>query len=384
MKVAVATHGRFHAFELAGYLHRVGVLSQLATTYPAFVARRFLPAGAPIATAPWLEAVRRAHGWTRIGPSPDFVIARAFGRFSARHLPDADMLVTWSGASVEAIDVAKRRNMTVVLERGSTHIAHQSDVLREGFARWGLTWKETDRRLVERELLEYAAADLIVTGSSIAKESFLARGFPSGRIAVNPYGVDLTRFHPAKPSDGGRREKRVLFVGEIGVRKGVPWLLQAFTRLSEDWTLHLVGPMAPGFRNALARLPNERVVLRGVLSGDALAAAYRDADIFCLPSIEEGFGMVILQAMASGLPVVASGATGGPDAGVKDRDILIVPPGDSASLADALIRLAGDPELRRAIGAAAATRVSSGFSWDDYGRRAIGILRELHDRKKTS
>jgi len=380
MKIAVATHGRFHAFELAGCLQRAGVLVQLATTYPAFAARRFLPPGTPIVAAPWLEAVRRAHAWTHMGTSPDFMIARAFGRFSARHLPDADALVTWSGASVEAIAEAKRRGMKVVLERGSTHIVRQGEILRDGFGRWGLSWPETDPRLVERELAEYDAADLIATGSTFARESFLARGFAPDRIAVNPYGVDLARFHPAPPS-AARREKRVLFVGEVGVRKGVPWLLEAFARLPSDWALHLVGPLAPGFRDVLARLPRERVVARGVLSREALTEAYRAADIFCLPSIEEGFGMVILQAMASGLPVIASHATGGPDAGGDGRELLIVPPGDSSALGDALDRLAGDPDFRRALGAAAATRVASGFTWDDYGRRAIGILRQCLARK---
>jgi glycosyltransferase involved in cell wall biosynthesis len=380
MKIAVATHGRFHAFELAGCLRRAGFLVQLATTYPAFIARSFLPPGTPIVAAPWLEALRRAHTWTGIGSSPDFMIARAFGRFSARHLPDADALVTWSGAGVEAVAEAKRRGMTVVLERGSTHIVRQSEILRVGFGRWGVPWPETDARLMERELVEYDAADLIVTGSTFARESFLARGFGAERIAVNPYGVDLARFHPAPPS-AARREKRVLFVGEVGIRKGVPWLLDAFARLPSDWTLHLVGPMAPGFRDVLARLPHERVVMRGVLSREALAKAYREADIFCLPSIEEGFGMVILQAMASGLPVIASRATGGPDTGGDGCELLIVPPGDSSALGDALCRLAGDPDLRRALGAAAATRVAAGFTWDDYGRRAIGILRECLARK---
>ena len=136
MKVAVAVHGRFHAFELAEHLYREGMLAQLATTYPAFVARRFLPVGVPLATAPWIEAIRRAHAALGIGPAPDLFIARAFGRFSARHLPEAEALVTWSGASVEAIAAAKRRGMFVALERGSTHIVFQTEILRTPQRAW--------------------------------------------------------------------------------------------------------------------------------------------------------------------------------------------------------------------------------------------------------
>lgn len=97
MKVAVAVHGRFHAFELAARLHRAGLLAQLATTYPAFAARRFLPPGIKLATAPGLEAIRRIHAVVRVGPSSDVFIARAFGRFSVRHLPDAALTRVASG-----------------------------------------------------------------------------------------------------------------------------------------------------------------------------------------------------------------------------------------------------------------------------------------------
>lgn len=377
MKVAVSVHGRFHAFELATHLHREGMLAQVATTYPAFVARRYLPAGVKLATQPGLEAIRRLHRALGIGPSPDFFIARAFGRFSAQHLPDADVLVGWSGASLEAVAEAKRRGMRVALERGSTHIVAQTEVLREAHARWGISWNVTDPRLIERELAEYAAVDIIVTGSAYARESFLARGVAPERVVVNPYGVDLSRFRP-RPAAAPRAGKRhVLFVGEVGVRKGVPWLLQAFARLPQEWELHLIGPLVPNFRAVLARLPMDRVVLRGPLSRKELAAAYREADIFCLPSIEEGFSLVILQAMASGLPVVTTSAAGWPDATSDGREIVLVPSGDSAPLADALHRLAGDEAFRRALGAAAAARVASGFTWDDYGRRAVATLRAL-------
>lgn len=377
MKVAVSVHGRFHAFELATHLHREGMLAQVATAYPAFVARRYLPAGVKLATRPGLEAIRRLHRALGIGPSPDFFIARAFGRFSARHLPAADILVGWSGASLEAVVEAKRRGMRIALERGSTHIVAQTEILREAHARWGISWNATDPRLIERELAEYAAADIIVTGSAYARESFLAHGVAPERVVVNPYGVDLSRFRPRPAAAPRAGKRRVLFVGEVGVRKGVPWLLEAFARLPQEWELHLVGPLAPGFRAVLARLPIDRVVLRGALSRAALAVAYREADIFCLPSLEEGFSLVILQAMASGLPVVTTPAAGWPDATSDGREIVLVPPCDSASLADALGRLAGDEAFRRALGVAAAARVASGFTWDDYGRRAVATLRAL-------
>ncbi|MBX9634352.1 MAG: glycosyltransferase family 4 protein [Magnetospirillum sp.] len=374
MKVGIAVHGRFHAFELAAYLYRQDLLARLDTTYPAAIARRFLPDGVPLRTQAWLEVLRRAWPRLPLPGRPDLFIATRFARALAKHLPEADILVGWSGAALEAIRPAQARGMKVVLERGSTHIAHQTRILAEAHARWGVEWNGTDPRLIQRELAEYAAADLIVTGCASARQSFLDHGIDAAKLAVNPYGVDLSRFHPAsEPRHEGK--PRILFVGSVGVRKGVPWLIQAMASLPPSWELHLVGPMEPGFQAVLAGLPMDRVVLRGPLHGAALADEYRAAQIFCLPSVEEGFGMVILQAMASGLPVVASAATGAPDAGICGRDLMVVPPADSAALAEALADLAADPDRRRAMGVSARSQVAAGFNWSEYGQRAVCLYR---------
>lgn len=377
MKVALCVHGRFHAFELAGELSRHGCLAQLATTYPAPVARRFLPGGVTLRTAPWLEVLRRLCGKLGVA-TPDHLIARRFGVFAAASLPQgADILVGWSGASLEAAREARRRGMAVVIERGSTHIVHQNAVLTEAHARLGLRFPGIDRRLMAREIEEYALADLVVTGSSAAAATFVPHGVEAARLAVNPYGVDLARFAaltaPRRP-----RPPRILFVGQVGLRKGVPWLLEAFARLGGDAELHLVGPMEPAFRPLLTRWPGERVHLHGALRGEALVQAFAGADLFCLPSIEEGFGMVVLQAMAAGLPVVASTATGAAD--VPAALPILVASGDSTALAEGLRQALDDPSRREAMADAGRRAVAAGFTWADYGHRAMALYERLAPR----
>lgn len=374
MKVSVSVHGRFHAFELAGALYRAGALAGLLTSYPAFVVRRFLPPGVPLGTAPHLELARRLGArlpWLGIGG--DLAVAEAFGRFAARRLPPCDLATAWSGGGLEVLTEARRRGVPTLLERGSTHIAAQAETLRDAFARWGLDWNGTDPRLIAREMAEYEAAAGIVVGSLHSRDSFVARGFDPARIHVNNYGVDLDMFAPAAEETRRAGPKRLLFVGRVGVRKGVPWLLEAFARMPPDWELHLVGPVEAEMPAIAARLPSERVVWRGPLPRTALAEEYRACDLFVLPSVEEGLAMVILQAMASGAAVVASSESGGRDAGHDGDEIVLVPPADSAALATALNRLAADPEERRRMGVAARRRVVRGFSWEDYGRRALDL-----------
>ncbi len=358
MRALVAVHGRFHGFELATELHARGGLARLLTTYPAPVARRLLPAGLPLATAPWLELARRGRDRLGLGWPSDVAIGAAFARFVARHL-DGDILIGWSGATLEAIPAARARGMVVVIERGSSHIRHQAEVM----ARAGQP-HAVDPAMIAREEAEYAAADAISVPTRFAAATFVAHGIAAAKLRVNPYGADLARFHPAA-APPVRPRPRALFVGRVGVRKGVPWLLEAVAGLDLD--LHLVGPLEPGFRPALP--PN--AILRGPLPGEALAAEYRAADMFVLPSLEEGLPLVLLQALASGLPCVATPETGAEDIGAA---VTLVPAVDTAALATALAGLAADRRLRAELGRAGRAAVEAGFSWSDYGERAVARL----------
>ena len=372
MKVAVAVHGRFHGFDLARGLHERGCLSQVATTYPVFAARRFLPRPIRLRTAPWLEAWRRLHGRVPFVPAPDPGVAEAFGRFAARTLPgDADLLAGWSGATREAIPVAHARGMRVVIERGSTHILHQARVLEAEYGRFGLVAVPVPRAIIERELEEYEDADAVAVPTRFAADTFVAHGIPRGKVHVNPYGIDPARFPARRPSSDGRRVPRILFVGRVGLRKGIPWLLRAFASLGRHAALELVGPVEKGMETVLAGEPTDGVAMAGPLAGEGLARAYAGADIFCLPSIEDGFGLVLLEAMAAGLPVVATDVTGGIELVRPEREGFLVPPGDSRALHDALSALVADADMRRRMGAAARARVEDAFTWRHYRDRAI-------------
>ncbi|HEC14413.1 MAG TPA: glycosyltransferase, partial [Rhodospirillales bacterium] len=281
MKAIVSVHGRYHAFELARGLHRRGLLDRLLTTYPAFAARKVMGPDVSLDTIPRLEAWRRLYPRLKIGPQPDLAIARAFGRFAARSLraSRADLLIGWSSATLEAIAPARDLGMKVVIERGSTHITHQTEILRDEYRRHGKEFSATDPGIVERELREYDLADAIAVPSRFAAQTFRDRGIAQEKLIVTPLGVDADRFSPAEPRPAGA-VPRILFVGSIGLRKGTPLLLRAFARLKEKAELHLVGPLEANFAADLAALPLENVVMEGPVSNEALLKQYAAADVF--------------------------------------------------------------------------------------------------------
>ncbi|MBT7510201.1 MAG: glycosyltransferase family 4 protein [Rhodospirillaceae bacterium] len=307
----------------------------------------------------------------------DVSVARAFAKFSARHMPlQADLFVGWSGASLEAIPVARARGMKVIIERGSTHIEDQTKTLSRVFAAQGLKFNDTSKIMIERELAEYDAADAICVPSNFAAETFIARGVPGEKLIVNAYGVDLSKFEPS-PTPQTATKPRIVFVGRVGLRKGVAELLEAFSTLSDRAELHLIGPVELSVREILARHAGESVIVRGALPMTALPAEYTRSDIFCLPSWEEGFPLVLLQAMASGLPIVASVATGAADIVTDNAEGFVVPTGDVMRLADALGTLIDDEAGRRRMGKAARTRVAEGWDWQSYADRAIAHYEKL-------
>src|SRR5690606_25726732 len=188
---------------------------------------------------------------------------------------------------------------------------------------------------------------------------------------------------PGGPPEDLRRGRRValLCVGNWVERKGTLDLLEALALLPPDAaTLHLVGRTDVDPRYA-ARVERRiargdlagRVVVHGPVARERVAQLYRSADVFVLPSYREPYGTVYGEAMAAGLPVVGWRAGNLPNLARDGRKGLIVEPGDRAALAAALGRLAGDPELRRRPGRAAAERAAALPTWDETTARFVEL-----------
>ena len=375
MKVNIAVHGRWHAFELANGLQRRGAMGRLATTYPALVARRFLDPAIELRTQPLLEIRRRIYDRWQVGGKPDLAIAKSFARFAARTMTsDADILVGWSSGTLEAIRPAQAAGLKVVIERGSTHIRNQMRVLRGAYAEFRLDYQGTEEEIIARELAEYEQCDAIAVPSDYAADTFVAEGIARGKLIVNPYGVDLAQFAPSTHPTRNQRP-RIVFVGRVGIQKGIPWLLAAADKLVGKADIHLIGPVDDEARQFLAA-QRSNVVIRGPLARADLVHEYARADIFCLPSLQEGgIPLSLLQAMASGLPSVVTPAAQGPIQ--ESREGLVVADKSPDALADALVRLIEAPDARAAMGVAARQAVVAGYGWQDYADRAVAAYRTL-------
>jgi glycosyltransferase involved in cell wall biosynthesis/predicted metal-dependent phosphoesterase TrpH len=204
----------------------------------------------------------------------------------------------------------------------------------------------------------YNACDLVLSPSAASDETLAAIGVPREKVARWDRGVDTSRFDPAlRARAAGARERGdridVLYAGRITYEKGAQLLVEAFTAARErEQRLHLVlaggGPEQEWVRERVG----EHATFLGWLTGAELARAYARADVFLFASATDTFGQVILEAQASGVPVVAV-AAGGPLTLIEDRVTGLLREADPVQLADAVMELAGSPLLRERLAQAA-------------------------------
>jgi glycosyltransferase involved in cell wall biosynthesis len=372
MKVTLSVFGRFHAFNLAHQLSRRGHLNRLITSYPAFEAEKYGVPKGKIRSLPHYEALKR--GWGRLEkwlPSEEgsSLINRGFEWGASRHIPeDTDIFVGWSGTAERGLSRARAMGAKAVLERGSGHIEHQCDLLQVEAERVGVSVNLPTPKVIEKEKREYEQAEYIVIPSYFAERSFQKYGIDSSKLIRIAYGVDLGEFPQEEKADD---TFRIVYAGRMSLQKGVHYLLEAFSELSlPDSELLLLGSKRPEIAPFFEKYEGEFRYL-GHKPQDQLYRYYSQGSVFVLNSIQDGFGMVIPQAMACGLPAICTEHTGGPDIVRDGTDGFIIPIQDTGKLKEKLHWCYENREACRAMGEAARERVEKKFKWKNYGNRVV-------------
>jgi len=361
-------------FDLARQLRTLGDEVQLFTGYPSVKVDADLR---PITrTRPWWTLASYAR--TLIPPpiTGTWWAHRAledFGPWLARAIDvnNTDILDALAGTGWEAGRLLHAHGKPWICNRGSTHILFQKRLLEEEHRRWGVRPPDFSRGL-ERSLGEYEECDRIVVPSHFAKRSFVTEGIPARKVDVCSYGVDVERFAPVRKID---EKFRVLFVGGYSLRKGIGDLFAAVRPLVSrgECELWLVGNrMAEA--GALLKRNADIFVDKGPQPRASLAWFYSQGSVLVLPSLEEGLALVLCQAMACGIPIIASTNTGAEDLIDDGVEGFIIPPRDSGLLRERVQWLIDNPIRRREMGTAALARIRRVRGWGAY---AIA-LREVY------
>jgi len=326
LNIAFLVHGRFHMFDLAREIASLGHNIKLFTNYPAVVVKRF-------GVEPHHVVSFLSHGiTTRVLGYPPFryfsasfepKVNRWFGAWAKSavksHEPPEgwDAILCMSGVAEETFSFYQARHTLCVLHRGSTHIKDQWDILETEEKRTGTFVEKPSPWIIQREEREYQLADLIRVQSPFAYQGFLKMGIPDSKVDLIPLGVSRAKFSatPEQIKDRIQRIQdgkplRILGTGTFCLRKGA-WDLAELLKLlpADRFKFRFVGKVAEDAQ-AIAKNLSHRAEFVPKVPQDELPGQYAWGDLFLLPSLEDGFAVVVTQALSCALPTLVTQNTG--------------------------------------------------------------------------
>ncbi len=370
VKVNILSPGRFHVCDLARELNKQDFDVKFYSFVPSRRAETFgLPRECSASLfwilAPFVYMEKKAWfgraRWTDIRRWLQDL-------FTSWIMRKADVLIAMSGEFNRSVEKAKKKGTLIITERGSKHILDQKRILDSNPA---IKESRISEANVRRELRSYELADYIAVGAEHVETSFLKRNFPKERLFVDPYGVDLKDFHPV---NNATKEYDFLMVGTWSFQKGCD-LIEKAIRKTKYTLLHVgaIGDLAFPTDSQFHHIPP--------VDQKDLYKYYAQAKVFVLPSRQDGLAMVLAQAVACHLPIIAS-----PDGGACDLKARVAKPEFISIIedfsAEAIVFKMEEMLLRygQLQNQSYAGNALNELTWAAYGRRYAEFLREIIKR----
>ena len=305
----------------------------------------------------------------------DHIVARRIEKLAGQ----IDIVHTWPSGARRTLEAAAKFGIPTVLERCNSHTRYAYEVVQKECERVGVylppgyesAWNDEVLRVEEEE---FRLADRLLCPSDFVVQTFLDKGFSRDRLARHIYGFDEKTYRPApdyKPNQGGLR---MLFVGFCAVRKGVHYALEAWLKspAHRDGTFTIAGDFMPEYAEKLAPMLSHPSV-RALGHRNDIPELMRNSDVLVLPSVEEGFPLVCLEAMGSGcVPIVSDVCRGICN---HMQNSLVHRVGDVEALTRHITLLDQDRTLLHKL-RSAGLPLRNGLTWNAAGTRLLEVYRE--------
>ena len=383
--ISIIVGGRFHAFDLAKQLNKYNYLNCLITTYPKFFLKKFNIEKKKIINFFYIELIRRfLRKICNIFniKFDEYFLNEHFDTRASNIIQNSNIIIGWSGFSKKTF--IKNTNKILVLERGSTHILFQNQILQKAYEDLNIPYKSINQKLINKELEEYKLANYISVPSIFAKNSFLEKKISEKKLIHVPLGVNLNDFYRFEKKD--KKEKiRVIYVGQLSVRKGIIYLLEAFDELSKTKNFNNIELLCLGnidleIEKKIKNLKkNKKISFISPKKQKDLINYYNSSDIFILPSIEEGLAMVQLQALACGVPVISTKNSGAEDIIQDGVNGLIIQPFSVNDIKNKIIYFIENKDLISKY-SNKAIESSKKFTWEIYSKKLMSIYEDILEK----
>jgi glycosyltransferase involved in cell wall biosynthesis len=382
VQVIVSVPGIFHAFTLGRQLEKRNILTRLYTTEPSH------NGGISDANVRIIRIPRAIEAVGQKFPKVKNLISssynkpftqwknRIFDKIVSRQLTPTEngLFLGFAGVSLQSLRRANKIGMTTVVERSSSHIETQTDILTKEYDKYGTNKPLVSNEYISIEKEEYNIADYIMTPSKFAQESFLERGYSEKKVRCVPFGTDLPDSEHVR-SESDDETVYFIYVGSVSLRKGIQYLLPAWDSVDlPDAELIVTSSIDESTRRIIHDYEG-RNDINFVGWVDNIYNWFNKSSAFVFPTLEEGSAKVVYEAMASGLPIITTYNSGW--VGEDQTHGIEVPVRDSKSLAEAMRYLYHNNKERTQMGRAAREYIKSEYTKDDYGERIVSEYRDM-------
>jgi glycosyltransferase involved in cell wall biosynthesis len=378
-KIILSCHTRNHALRIAESLSSANSLDRLLTPYPYFKIKQlnYKIDERDVRSFYFLGVLGLIR--TKIKPLHfvNFEL-NLFDEWAASKLKSlsGDVVHAFSGSAEKTFLEAKRLGKICVLERSCPHIAYQSELLTEESDRLGFftPFTKPTSLLYSKMIREYEMADKILVPSMYSYNSFIKCGINRDKLFHIPLAAE--KQIPLKQNKRNPNKEKTVFltIGGNYIRKGFFYLIEAWNLMNNDSSILIIKGSVP--KHIKANLKGNVIVIDKSLNLTELVNLYHRADVFCLPSIDEGFGMVVLEAMSSGLPVILSENVGASDLIENYKEGIITKIRDVNGIANSMKHFTDDPSEIAKFGAKA-YKTALNYDIKKYQQRMLKFYCEL-------
>ena len=378
MKIFISVFGKFHAFELAQQLNKRNLLYKISTTYPYYILKRFGISKNQVITFPFIEVLSRLRKFLpdHIEKYYIFFLCSLFDILTSIFVNNKiNFFIGWSGFSLYSLKKAKQHKCITLLERGSASIDYQKKILDDEEKKLNIKISKPNKFFISKELKEYHATDYINVPTRFSYNTFNNK--LKKKIFINSYGVNQKEFKKNKKKN---KKFIVIYAGGLSIQKGSHYLIEAIYNLQKIKKIEFwhVGKIQEEMKNIVKKFLSKNIKYLGHKEQNMLYKYYSQSSVFCIPSIHDGFPLVIPQAMSCGLPVICTRESGGAEFIKNNYNGIIVKSKNSKQIENAIKKLFYNHNLLKKMSVNAINTVKKNLTWETYANKLIDNLIKIN------
>ena len=380
LKYLILTSGKFHYFDIAKVLYERNQLFKIVSGYPWIkiknekIPKEFVKCIGQYQILNHFLRKVKYFNLNKIIDNIDYINKKMIDKAGSIFNNDADILISSAQSGLNTGRIIKKKSKIYICDQSSGHINFENNIIGQEYK--SLNYNKilrSDSRMIDLALKEYEESDLILVPSKFVKSTF-EESFHS-KIFVNPLGINTDNFFPINSIQNEKKSFDIIYIGGISIRKGIHYLIDAFNNLKySNKKLHLIGShVSNDFDFFKKKIDNDKIIVYGHIHNLKLNKILNSCDVFVLPSVCDGYGMVVNQAAAAGCPIIVSENCGSSEFVSENNCGFIVPAQDSNSILNKLTLLLDNKDLRKRLSENAKSS-SKNISWESYVNKLDNFL----------